>query len=92
MNALIPVLEPMDLLRALTADVLVHTWDLGRATGVDPGIDPLYGTVYAAVASTELPRNEMIGPACAVADDADDLTKLAAYYGRDPAWTTPVSG
>src|SRR5438045_6217662 len=92
LNALIPVLAPSDLLGALTTDVLVHTWDLARATGVDPGADELYATVYQAVSATALPRGEMIGPAVPVAEDADDLTKLAAFYGRDPAWTSRGGG
>jgi uncharacterized protein (TIGR03086 family) len=72
-------------LAALTIDVLVHTWDLGRGAGVPVVLDPeLCAISYDTVTRTEMARGEMIAPAVAVPDDADVATRLVAYYGRDP--------
>ena len=66
-------------------EILVHTWDLAQATGQAAGLDP--GLVRDALG----PAREfapvarltgLIGPECAVADDADDLTRLLAIFGR----------
>ncbi len=68
-------------------DVLIHTWDLARATGLDETLD-------AAIVTEMLigmePMDEMLrasgqyGPRVVVADDADDQTKLIAFTGRTP--------
>ena len=68
-------------------DVLMHTWDLARATGLDESLD-------AAIVTEMLigmqPMDEMLrqsghyGPKVEVADDADDQTKLMAFIGRTP--------
>lgn len=66
-------------------DVLVHTWDLARAAGLDERLDPdevkrLYEVME--------PNDEMMrkgtafGPKVEVSDDADDQTKLLAFTGR----------
>jgi uncharacterized protein (TIGR03083 family) len=92
LDALRGVLEPSDVLGALSADVLVHAWDLSRATGIDSASDDgLCLVSYDAMSATDLSRGDMIGPAVAAPDDADVLTKLAAYYGRDPSWTPPAA-
>jgi uncharacterized protein (TIGR03086 family) len=66
-------------------EILVHTWDLAQATGQAAGLDP--GLVRDALG----PAREfapvarltgLVGPECAVADDADDLTRLLAIFGR----------
>jgi uncharacterized protein (TIGR03086 family) len=76
------------MLAALTTDVLVHTWDLARAAGVEAGLDPaLCADAYAAAVTTDLHRNDgMIGPEIVVPADADIDARLVAFYGRDPAW------
>ena len=68
-------------------DVLIHTWDLARATGQDERLD-------ARIASEMLvgmqPIDDMLrssghyGPKVNVPDDADDQTKLIAFTGRNP--------
>jgi uncharacterized protein (TIGR03086 family) len=80
---------PRDLLAALTTDVLVHTWDLARATAVPAALDAdLCRVAYEAATVGPFPRDPtMFGPAVPVADDADLTTKLLAFYGRDPSWT-----
>jgi uncharacterized protein (TIGR03086 family) len=70
-----------------TPDILVHTWDLARATGLDEGLDAV--EVHRFVESME-PMDEMLrqsghyGPRVAVADDADEQTRLIAFVGRQP--------
>ena len=76
------------MLGALTTDVLVHTWDLARAGGIEPRLDrELCAAAYEAARSTPLNRDSgMIGAEIAVPADADIETRLIALYGRDPAW------
>lgn len=70
-----------------TNDVLVHTWDLARATGLDETLDP--DEVHGLLAEME-PMDEMLrtsghyGPRVPVPDDADEQTKLIAFTGRRP--------
>jgi uncharacterized protein (TIGR03083 family) len=80
--------EPVDVLDALTTDVLVHTWDLARAVDLPPDLDPqLCASAVDALRGNDLPRdNGMFQPAVVVADDADAATRLIAFYGRDPDW------
>jgi hypothetical protein len=66
-------------------EFLVHTWDLAQATGeaavVDPGL--ARDALGPAREFAPLARlSGLVGPECAVADDADDLTKLLAIFGR----------
>jgi uncharacterized protein (TIGR03086 family) len=68
-------------------DVLVHTWDLARATGLDETLDP--DEVATMLAGAE-PFDEVLrssgqyGPRVAVPADADAQTKLIAVMGRQP--------
>jgi uncharacterized protein (TIGR03086 family) len=66
-------------------EFLVHTWDLAQATGQVSGLDP--GLVRDALASARqfapiARMSGLVGPECAVAEDADDLTRLLAILGR----------
>ncbi len=80
---------PRQMLPALTTDVLVHTWDLARATGVAVTLDEeLCADAYAAARGANIGRDSgMVGREVPVGDDADTATKLVALYGRDPSWT-----
>jgi uncharacterized protein (TIGR03086 family) len=77
--------ETMDMIG--TSDVLLHTWDLARATGLDERLDP--EEVHNLFVGME-PYDEMLrssgqyGPRVAVPDDADEQTKLIAFIGRQP--------
>ena len=68
-------------------DVLVHTWDLARAVGLDDTLDP--GEVQRLLQVME-PNDEMMrqgtafGPKVPVPDDADDQTRLIVFTGRTP--------
>jgi uncharacterized protein (TIGR03086 family) len=66
-------------------EFLVHTWDLAQATGqavvLDPGL--VRGALGPAGQFAPIARmSGLIGPGYAVADDADDLTRLLAIFGR----------
>ncbi|MDQ3756816.1 MAG: TIGR03086 family metal-binding protein, partial [Actinomycetota bacterium] len=68
-------------------DVLVHTWDLARATGQDDRLDP--DEVHRLLEAME-PHEAMMrssgsfGPPVEVPDDADEQDKLIAFTGRRP--------
>ena len=70
-----------------TPDVLVHTWDLARATGLDETLDP--DEVHRYVEGME-PHDEAMrqsghyGPRVEVPADADEQTRLLAFLGRRP--------
>ena len=68
-------------------DVLVHTWDLARATGQDETLDPdeVLGMLAGVQAMGDaLEQSGQYGKPVPVADDADDQTKLIAFTGRTP--------
>ena len=68
-------------------DVLVHTWDLARATGLDETLDA--DVVHDLLVGME-PLDEMLrgsghyGPKVDVPSDADEQTRLIAFTGRRP--------
>jgi uncharacterized protein (TIGR03086 family) len=68
-------------------DVLVHTWDLARAVGLDESLDP--AEVHRLFETME-PNDEMMrqgtafGPKVEVPADADEQTRLIAFTGRTP--------
>ena len=68
-------------------DVLVHTWDLARATGLDESLDP--DEVHRLFEAMEpiddlLRQSGQYGPRVDVPTDADEQTKLIAFTGRNP--------
>jgi uncharacterized protein (TIGR03086 family) len=69
-------------------EFLVHAWDLGQATGQAVVLDP--GLVHDALGPARqfapiARMSGLVGPECAVAGDAGDLTRLLAIVGRrDP--------
>jgi uncharacterized protein (TIGR03086 family) len=69
----------------ILGDVLVHTWDLARATGLEEALDP--DEVRAMLAGLEplgdtLSRSGHYAPRVEVADGADDQTRMLALTGR----------
>ena len=70
-------------------DILIHAWDLAKATGQDAALpSDLVDASYAIV----LPRKgQMPAPAFAaevdVPEDADTQTKLLGMLGREANWT-----
>jgi uncharacterized protein (TIGR03086 family) len=82
---------------ALTGYIMetaTHTWDLARALGVDPGkaLDQDVAGFVSGFARKALPP-ERRGPqipfaeARAADDQASTYDQLAAWLGRDPAWS-----
>ena len=68
-------------------DILVHTWDLARATGLDETLDP--DEVHRLLTAME-PLDEMMrqgdafGAKVEVPADADEQTRMIAFTGRTP--------
>ena len=68
-------------------DILVHTWDLARATGLDEALDA--DEVHRLFEGME-PIDELLrqsghyGPRVEVPADAAEQTKLIAFTGRRP--------
>ena len=76
--------------RFYTADVYMHTWDLATSNGRKSGLDPEFAThmLTGMVGIEDLLRSSgQYGPPVAVADDADPVTRLVGFIGRDPAWS-----
>jgi uncharacterized protein (TIGR03086 family) len=72
----------------VTGDVLVHTWDLARATGLPEHLDgELVHGMLGGIESMgdALEASGHYGPPVAVSDDADEQTRLLALTGRNPA-------
>jgi uncharacterized protein (TIGR03086 family) len=70
-------------------EIVVHTWDLAEATGQSAELDPDLVRDALETARQYAPVGRAagaIGPERAVADDADDLTRLLAIFGRNLNW------
>jgi uncharacterized protein (TIGR03086 family) len=71
----------------MLGDVVVHTWDLARATGLDETLDA--DVVHEMLVAME-PLDEVLrssgqyGPKVAVPAEADEQTRLIAFTGRQP--------
>jgi uncharacterized protein (TIGR03086 family) len=67
------------------SDLLVHGWDVARATGADATMpdglaQAAYDTIHGKFSDEQ--RKGMFKPEISVAEDADAQTKLLAYVGR----------
>ena len=69
-------------------DVVVHTWDLARATGQDEAIEPELASaaldIARAVVNDEQRELGAFGPAVEVGDDAPVHHQLVGFLGRTP--------
>ncbi len=86
----LPLLVAVD--RFYTADVFMHTWDLARAAGEQPQLDPAWaGALLDGLHGAEemLRGSGQYGPAMPVDPAAPVAHRLAAFIGRDPAWASP---
>jgi len=73
---------------ALT-EVVIHGWDLARASGQPYDIDQASAAAvlpYVTASAGEGPVEGLFGPALPVADDAPVLDRIIALSGRDPGW------
>jgi uncharacterized protein (TIGR03086 family) len=89
-----PVEMPADQAALVALDeVVVHGWDLARATGQPFAPDPaLLEAVHGFVAQfgDERPPG-LFGPIVPVADDAPLVDRVVGLTGRDPGWA-PTAG
>ena len=80
----------------VTGDLLIHTWDLARATGQDETLDARGSSPNAPRDRTHGPdassSGQYAGPRVRVADDASEQAKLLAFMGRDPGNPTTHHG
>ena len=83
--------DPAEYVWQLSADHLIHSWDLAAATGQDRTLD---AELVAAVAGWFAEREElyrgagMVAPRLDTTSD-DAQTQLLAAGGRDAGWTPP---
>jgi uncharacterized protein (TIGR03086 family) len=80
----------------VTPDVLIHTWDLARATGLDDRLDPdaITGMVDGMEPfDAQLRESGHYGPRFPLDDSdgqaIDEQDRLIAFLGRDPNWAAP---
>ncbi|WP_416955992.1 maleylpyruvate isomerase family mycothiol-dependent enzyme [Nocardioides sp. T5] len=81
--------------RFYTADVFMHSWDLARAGGHEPGLDEDYaGRLLEGMRPIEqlLRDSGQYGPAVPVPDDAPVVDRLMGFVGRDPSWRAGTGG
>jgi uncharacterized protein (TIGR03086 family) len=75
-------------------ELVVHGWDLARATGqpYEPD-EAALGAAHAllAPAAGEVGSAGMFGPVVPVPDDAPLLERVIGLSGRDPHWAPPAS-
>lgn len=77
-------------------ELLVHGWDLARATGQRPAFPADLAEQELAFTRSKLadipPGRSPFGPPQPVADDAAAIDRLAACLGRDVTAPTPAAG
>lgn len=87
---------PAEVMGVVTLDELVlHGWDLARATGQPFSCDS--ASTAAVLAFTEASarperaasREGLFGPVVAVTEEAPPFDRALGFAGRDPAWTPP---
>ena len=79
--------RPRDLLPALTTDVVVHAWDLGRATGGPDRLDPdLCERGLRHLDRTTPAGSALYAAGVPVPEGSDPQAQLLGLLGRDPAW------
>jgi uncharacterized protein (TIGR03086 family) len=73
-------------------ELVVHGWDVARASGQDidqdrESLEAVYAFVKQFSSAGEEAREGMFGPEVAVPDDAPLLDRLLGLTGRDPGWS-----
>ncbi len=75
-----------------SADVLMHRWDLAKASGQDPDLDEdVVKAMQAGMAAMggALRASGQFGEEQPVGADATTVEKFIAFIGRDPSWEPP---
>jgi uncharacterized protein (TIGR03086 family) len=78
--------------RLVIGDLVVHTWDLATATGLDAHIDQALAAEQLEglqAMDAMLRASGHFGPEVPVVEDADVVTRLVAFTGRDPNRWSP---
>ncbi len=82
---------PMTMVaRMYLVDVIVHGWDLARATGQEYEPDPEEVSQVQRFTDSMAETGRQhgaFGPPVAISDDAPLFDRLLGVIGRDPAWT-----
>ncbi|WP_286929601.1 MULTISPECIES: TIGR03086 family metal-binding protein [Aeromicrobium] len=75
--------------RVALDEVVLHGWDLARATGQEYVLDDATAAACLEFVQQFDPAGTpgLFGPAVTVPDDAPVLDRLVARAGRDPRWT-----
>ncbi|MFD0271892.1 TIGR03086 family metal-binding protein [Streptomyces sp. NPDC127106] len=77
-------------------ELVIHGWDLARATDQEYAPDPAAlraaHAFLRAAAEDDAGGGGAFGPVVPVPDDAPLLDRTVGLSGRDPAWTPPTSG
>lgn len=87
---------PGEIAGAVAVDeLLIHGWDLARATGQEyvpdgAALRAAHAFLLAA-AQEERGEGDIFGPVVPVPDDAPLLEQAVGLSGRDPGWTSPRS-
>jgi uncharacterized protein (TIGR03086 family) len=92
------VTMPAEVMGVVALDELVlHGWDLARATGQPYAVDPVSAAaVLEFAAETAQPeqahlREGLFGPVVPVPADAPVFDRALGLAGRDPAWAPPTA-
>ena len=75
--------------RFYTADIVMHTWDLARATGQDDRMpEEFVEGAFAGMSqiADTIRGSGQFGDQQPVADDAPLQDRFLGFIGRDPAW------
>ncbi|OLT02340.1 TIGR03086 family protein [Pseudonocardia sp. CNS-004] len=83
----IPLAEAID--RFYSADIFMHTWDLARALGQEPALDPARCDALVAGAQEHeeaMRASGQYGPRVDVPADAPAQDRMVGFIGRDPYW------
>lgn len=76
-----------------TPDVVMHGWDLARASGQDDTIDPGFvRDAHAGMLAMEpmIRASGQFGEQQPEPADATDQERFLAFIGRDPRWSPPA--
>jgi uncharacterized protein (TIGR03086 family) len=80
-----------------TADVIVHGWDVAKATGQRASFDPDVTLATLEWAKQNLKpefrggeeSGKAFGEVVQVSDEQPPIDRLVGWFGRDPAWSPP---
>lgn len=69
-------------------EIVVHTWDLARATDQQPSVDSAHSTILLEFLRDTPPEGTpgMFGPVVQVPETAPSLDRIVGLTGRDPSW------